>query len=225
MPEETEAFLRLSEEKKLHIINSALEVFATHEYKHASTDDIAAKAGISKGLLFYYFHNKKELYLYLYHYCEKVITELVVDTGFYSCTDFFELMQYCAEKKAVLMEKMPFLTDFCLRAFYSEKEDVTNDMHQIFIDASAEMFQTYMSRLDYSKFKDGLDPNLFFKMLFWMADGFINEKRRSHHPFSANELLQEFNSWLDMLKYIAYKEEYYFKDVKGFPNLPSLPKK
>lgn len=54
-----EQFFHLPEEKQQAIINASLEVFATHEYKKASTDDIAAKAGISKGLLFYYFHNKK----------------------------------------------------------------------------------------------------------------------------------------------------------------------
>ncbi len=49
----------LSEEKKNAVVNAALEVFGTNEYKRASTDLIAAKAGISKGLLFYYFKNKE----------------------------------------------------------------------------------------------------------------------------------------------------------------------
>ena len=63
----------LSEEKKNAVVNAALEVFGTNEYKRASTDLIAAKAGISKGLLFYYFKNKKELYMYIFEYVmEKV---------------------------------------------------------------------------------------------------------------------------------------------------------
>ena len=49
-------FYLLEEEKQLKIINAAMEVFGKNEYKKASTDLIAAKAGISKGLLFYYFH-------------------------------------------------------------------------------------------------------------------------------------------------------------------------
>ena len=52
-------FFELNEEKRLAIINAGLEVFSKNDYKHALTADIAAKAGISKGLLFYYFHNKK----------------------------------------------------------------------------------------------------------------------------------------------------------------------
>lgn len=44
--------MELTEEKRRRILNAALEEFAKHDYKGASTDDIAAKAGISKGLLF-----------------------------------------------------------------------------------------------------------------------------------------------------------------------------
>ena len=56
-----EKFFALPEEKQERIINAAMEVFGKNEYKRASTDLIAVKAGISKGLLFYYFHNKISL--------------------------------------------------------------------------------------------------------------------------------------------------------------------
>ena len=75
-----EAFETLPQEKQMRIINAAMEVFACNEYKRASTDDIAAKAGISKGLLFYYFHNKEALYLYVYEYCRRITTEQILDT-------------------------------------------------------------------------------------------------------------------------------------------------
>ena len=48
-----EKFHQLPEEKQLAIFNAAMEVFAQNDYKRASTDDIAAKAGISKGMLFF----------------------------------------------------------------------------------------------------------------------------------------------------------------------------
>ncbi|MFQ7003438.1 MAG: TetR/AcrR family transcriptional regulator [Ruthenibacterium lactatiformans] len=78
-------------EKQARITNAALEVFARNDYKHASTDDIAAKAGISKGLLFYYFRNKQSLYLYLYDYAlEQVRAGAAAEAG--RRDGFFELM-------------------------------------------------------------------------------------------------------------------------------------
>ena len=60
-----EKFFALPEEKRHQIINAAIEVFSKYDYKHASTDLIAAKAGISKGSLFYYFHNKNCICIFI----------------------------------------------------------------------------------------------------------------------------------------------------------------
>ncbi len=64
----TERFLDLPADRRLRITNAGFEVFGSNEYKRASPELIAAKASISKGLLFYYFHNKRSLYLYLAEY-------------------------------------------------------------------------------------------------------------------------------------------------------------
>ncbi len=66
-------FSQLPKEKKKRILQAAIEVFAQNDYKHASTDEIASRAGISKGLLFYYFHDKKTLYFYLGEYLKRMI--------------------------------------------------------------------------------------------------------------------------------------------------------
>lgn len=54
-----EKFYELEKEKQDKIINAAIEVFSKNDYKNAVTEEIAYKAEISKGLLFYYFKNKK----------------------------------------------------------------------------------------------------------------------------------------------------------------------
>ena len=74
-----EKFLELPKEKQLKIINAGMEYFGKYGYKSASTDDIAARAEISKGLLFYYFHNKKSFYLYLYDYCAESVSYTHLD--------------------------------------------------------------------------------------------------------------------------------------------------
>lgn len=61
-----EKFYALPEEKQSQILNAAYKVFAMNQYKKAPTSEIAVEAGISKSLLFHYFHNKLELYLFLW---------------------------------------------------------------------------------------------------------------------------------------------------------------
>ena len=72
-----ERFFELTEEKQLRIINAGFEVFAQNEYKRASTDEIGRLSDISKGLLFYYFHNKKSFYLFLFDYAFDRLTKYV----------------------------------------------------------------------------------------------------------------------------------------------------
>ena len=85
-----ESFWLLCEEKQNRIRNAAMMVFSQNSYKKASTDDIAAQAGISKGLLFYHFRTKKELYCDMYEYCCEQIYRAVDEIDAMKETDFFE---------------------------------------------------------------------------------------------------------------------------------------
>ena len=50
-------------EVKEKIIKAAIEEFAENGYKAASTNSICKKAKVSKGLIYYYFKSKEEIYL------------------------------------------------------------------------------------------------------------------------------------------------------------------
>lgn len=202
-----EQFYKLPEEKQQAIINAALEVFASHEYKRASTDDIAAKAGISKGLLFYYFHNKQSLYLFLYEYARQAVAAQVVNSHFEEITDFFELLSYVAHMKHAILARNPWLLDFSVRSFYPEKEnsDALNSCNQQLIEES---FGRYFKNVDFSKFRGEVDPIRLFRMLLWMGDGYINEQRRMGRELDLDRLMEDFNSWLSMFRALTYKEEF-----------------
>ncbi len=59
MPKAT--FNRIAEEKQHMILDVAAAEFAEHGYHKANINTIAAKAGISIGSMYKYFHNKKDL--------------------------------------------------------------------------------------------------------------------------------------------------------------------
>ena len=61
-----ERFFALPEEKQRRIINAGFFVFANNSYRKSPMSEIAGAAGISKALLFHYFKNKRELYLFLW---------------------------------------------------------------------------------------------------------------------------------------------------------------
>jgi AcrR family transcriptional regulator len=53
------------EERRVAILDSALEVFARHGYRGAAIDDIAGAAGISKALIYEHFPSKRHLHIAL----------------------------------------------------------------------------------------------------------------------------------------------------------------
>jgi AcrR family transcriptional regulator len=53
----------VSEERKLQIIEAAVSVFAREGFDKARMDDIADKAGLSKGALYWYFKSKDAIIL------------------------------------------------------------------------------------------------------------------------------------------------------------------
>lgn len=60
-PRTSEQFEEIREEKKLLIMQAALELFANEGFHPTSISEIAKKAGISKGLMYNYFESKEDL--------------------------------------------------------------------------------------------------------------------------------------------------------------------
>lgn len=203
-----ENFFQLPEEKQIRIINAGLEVFSKNEYKKASTEEIAMKAGISKGLLFHYFHNKKSFYMYLLEYSINLMKDQFADREYTHITDFFELLTYSGKIKVGIIEKTPYIMEFIIRAYCSQNESVSEDLQERLKQEYATVFSTYFKHIEFQRFKDGVDPMDIYNMLVWMADGYVHDIQRRGITLKVKEYMDEFEKWKNMFKQIAYKEEY-----------------
>jgi AcrR family transcriptional regulator len=61
MPRTKEQFNELRQDRKAHIMASAMKLFAEEGYGHVSISALARHAGISKGLMYNYFESKEQL--------------------------------------------------------------------------------------------------------------------------------------------------------------------
>lgn len=203
-----EKFFELPEEKKQKIINAGFEIFSKNTYKKASTEDIAARAGISKGLLFYYFHNKKALYMFLLDYAKQLMTDVVIDAGFGEIKDVFEMLEYASVRKYQLLQKNPHIMDYLMRVMSLQNEAVSDDVNRVWQDTANDVFASYFAKLDYSKFRDDVNPQEIIRMLLWTAEGYMLERQKYGQPSELDDLMEKFKRWTALFKKIAYKEEY-----------------
>ena len=120
------------EEKQLEILLAATKEFAEKGYFQTKTDSIAARAGVSKGLVFLYFKSKKNLYSEVIRQAIQVLEE-AFDYRTFPKDSLVNLFDYSLKKKFELAEinasEMALMLDV-----YGNLEKLPEDLQQeIFI--------------------------------------------------------------------------------------------
>ena len=169
---------------------------------------IVEKAGISKGLLFYYFKNKETFYLYLCDFCSKVSLEAVDVAEMSAITDFFDMLDFGIRTKLKIWSDYPYMYDFSLRMVLFQDEKVSASVNDYLAENFDATFDEYFKNIDFSLFKENIDPKYIYKMFSWLSEGYLSEKHRTNQPIVFDEAIAEFEKWKAMIKQISYKEEY-----------------
>ncbi len=200
-------FFDLPEEKQQRIINSALTVFSKYDYKKASTDEIVRLAGISKGLLFHYFSDKKTLYLFLLQYSSDFLIKEMSAFHDYQENDFFQILVDAQMCKMKVLSVHPHLMVFLTKAYLEDSESVKNNAALNFSSIIEESSKRFLQRADTQKFQEGVAPKQVLDIILWMSDGYM--RSRTPEQLSHLEALNdEYLAYLEVLRQHFYKPEY-----------------
>lgn len=202
-----EKFFNLSIEKQNAIINAGCSGFYKYGYKKSSMSEIAMEAGISKALLFYYFKNKKEFYLYLYDYAMQLTLQITKEEITVLETDFFEIFMQSARIKSRLLKQYTYLSRFMMRTYYEEDEEVAKDIGIKTKALESSSIDTILRRVDRSKFKDEVDIKQLIKTVIWAGEGYMKEKYHDNQS-NINEIEQGYGEMLDFFRQNCYKKQY-----------------
>lgn len=201
-----EKFFSLPEEKQLAIINAGYRVFSQNCYRKSPVSEIAAEAGISKSLLFHYFRNKRELYLFLIERAAKTTYKYLYEFGCNEEDDIFEIMHRGLKAKVALMKKYPDLTIFTLKAYYETDPEIRGDIQKIIgriasFDANARFL-----KISPDKFVEGIDLQVMYMDMYFASEGYLWEKSHQGN-FNADEVERDFERMIDFWKQIYLRKE------------------
>ena len=168
-------FYFLPQEKQQTILNAGFHVFSRNSYRKSPMSEIADAAGISKSLLFHYFRNKKELYLFLWDTCAKITVEEMERSGTYEQTDLFGSMEYGMQAKLSLMRRYPDIGVFAVRAFYEKDPEVCSDIQKSMGRYLAVHAEKKLQKLDPEDFIPGIDLQMMYKEMYWASEGCLWE--------------------------------------------------
>lgn len=201
-------FLNLQSQKRERILNAAISEFAQKGYKNASTNEIVKEAEISKGLLFHYFKNKKQLYLFLYDYLMEIMKEEYFQKPWIEEKDILEKIRMASFTKLELFRKYPLIFKFFLTAYSEMDDEVRNEV----ADRNQEMLEINLPKVydnvDLSNVRDGVDPQKAIKLIVWALEGYANSKIPEFKTMGEKEfsdMVIELTNYLQILKQCFFK--------------------
>ncbi|MCX7922066.1 MAG: TetR/AcrR family transcriptional regulator [Clostridia bacterium] len=203
-------FLKLKPEKQEQIINAALKVFSRESYKQASTDEIVNAAGISKGALFHYFRSKKDLYLFLYDYVTKVLTDEYFGSIDLSERDILLRLQQMCLLKLSLLKKHPDMMNFAAKAFVEEDDEIKGNIMEKNKEITAKGYSNFQDNIDTSKLREDVDDQMALNIIRWTFEGYANKEQAAlrNHPMDEvlfDKWISEINGYIEIIRKCLYK--------------------
>ena len=117
---------------KAELAESLLRLMAEKPFAEITVREIAEEAGISKSLLFHYFRNKKELYLYLWEKCAQITIEYLTKYDCYGQRDLFESMLRGMRAKMDIIRQYPHMAFFTIKAFYEKDPEIKEILTSVY---------------------------------------------------------------------------------------------
>lgn len=202
-----QSYYQLPIEKQDKLINAGYKVFALSQYKKASMAIIADEAGISKSLLFYYFKNKQEYYLFLFDNAVEFIFKQTTKDIYGEKHDLFLLVNQTIERRMATLRKYPYVYRFLAKAYYETLEDIKCEVEK----RKEAMFQIgteeMMKLIDCEKFKDPADLRVVINIITYAAEGCMRG-REDLDITKMQKIIPLFEEMMESLKLHYYKQEY-----------------
>lgn len=209
-----ESFENLPEEKKKKIIDICIEEFAEKGYTNASTNAIVKKANISKGILFHYFKNKKNLYLYIMDYVIKSFMDKYRQYNINPSDDIFDRLMQTGIIKLKMAYDEPLMYKLLFDIFINTPDELKEEIQNRFKNIYAEVLPTLYEGLDMSKFRKDVDVRKAVEIISLFLDGLQKKYMAEFKGMDADEVLgwvdkltDEYRQYFEILKKGMYENE------------------
>lgn len=204
-------FENLTDEKKKRIIDVCIEEFSQNGYKNASTNNIVKKAEISKGILFYYFGNKKSLYLYVCDYVINFLCEEFFKHLNELPADVFERIMQIGIIKLRMAYEYPLEYRFALDALTHPDDDLKQDVQSRYDKLLRESMPLIFKDIDTSSFRGDIDRNKAMEIVMFTVDGLGNKYFKSLESIPVESIMsqletfnEDFFEYMEILKKGVY---------------------
>ena len=206
----TKKFKSLPAEKQQRILKAALREFTEHSFAQASTNRIVKDAGIGKGMLFYYFKSKKDLYYYLADYGMDYIKRELLDKVDEGVTDFIEKNKQMSMIKMKAYQQNPEVFNFVAALMLNRDPMFSGAPEEKLVNMRIYGYQMMFENIHKSLFREDIDADEAIRLIRLSMDGYEKELIASLQGKKISEVdmdpyWDDFFRFLDLLKKVLYK--------------------
>lgn len=174
MPKQT--FFNLPKKKRQNIIELALEEFASHPYSKASLSNIVARAGISKGSMYQYFEDKKDLFIYLIDLAGKEKMAFIQKHGVDRETNFFTALEQMLLAATHFSFNHPQLAKIMANALEPSAEPVLLEINARWKPVSLQFFKEMLYKgQNENVIRKDIDVRLIAHLLMVLLNGGLTD--------------------------------------------------
>ncbi|MHB8076247.1 TetR/AcrR family transcriptional regulator [Desulfosporosinus fructosivorans] len=203
-------FENLIEDKKQRILEACIQEFADKGYEKASTNAIIKNAKISKGILFHYFGNKKNLFLYIVEYCLQLLITGYKKYPLQNSKDIFDRLLELGMVKLQIYNTNPNISKVILQAFMNSPEELRAEIQDKYQQLSNEFMPSIFKDIDSSKFRDSVNPEIALEVVMLFLESlqgkYIKKYKGREQELlrDVDKIMEEYKEYVEVLKYGIY---------------------
>lgn len=199
------------DKKRKSILDAAMVEFSKG-YTSASTDTIVKEAGVSKGLLFHHFGNKKELFLQTYDYAIETVMHEFYDLINLEQKDILERWRQIALLKMDLMQKHPAIFTFIAHASFPDSEEIQREISERLENFIHDTYPKIFYDIDRSLFRENIDIDTAIQVILFTIEGYAqgeadSQKTSEDYYGEYDRYLNDLNRFITFFRSNFYKEE------------------
>lgn len=207
----TKTFSNIDPIKQKRIIDVSLEEFANQGYEQASTNRMVKAARIGKGMLFYYFKSKQDLYYFLINYSLDFILNHYLALIDEHEPDFIKRYKQASQIKMKTSAENPHIFNFMGMVILNEDNDLPHALQSRLTELKQLGYTKLYDNIDYTLFRDDMDTEKIFKLMRWSIEGYEKElmqrlKGEQLSKIDFKPFWDEFHNYLEILNKCFYKQ-------------------
>jgi len=198
-----------AEGRREAILDAALEEFSSRGYGAASTNSIAARAKVAKGLVFHYFDSKDDLYLALLDRTLAALIEEFLRGIEPSPRDLFERIHRWTEVRLRMVRARPEYLRLFTDALINTPPALLSKIRERLAPLEREMWGRLMEGIDLGLLRPGVTAAQALELLMLLQVGLERKylSQLAASPPSLEAMTQEAVSYIDLLRDGLYRRE------------------